>query len=199
MRRQLSLAAAFLILGSLASAADARTRAPGTIECTDHRGCFSTGLAREHVRSATHRPAHRAHRAAPGPRHAGLAAIRSVNGRVAYVAASAAGRFQAFIHDLEATGYRIGVMGGWRRHGSCRGCNMHPRGLALDIDQVARNRTTRQLPGSVSAIAARHGLLHGAVWRNPDAGHFEVAGHGAGGWPQALIRRRSYATALPQG
>jgi hypothetical protein len=53
-------------------------------------------------------------------------------------------------------------------------CNMHPRGLAIDINQTGRNRVTRRFPSGVTALAAQHGLLHGAVWNNADAGHFEL-------------------------
>ena len=53
-------------------------------------------------------------------------------------------------------------------------CNMHPRGLAIDINQTGRNRVTRRFPSGVTALAAQYGLLHGAVWNNADAGHFEL-------------------------
>jgi hypothetical protein len=51
---------------------------------------------------------------------------------------------------------------------------MHPRGLAIDINQTGRNRVTHRFPAGVTAMAERHGLLHGAVWNNADAGHFEL-------------------------
>jgi len=131
------------------------------------------------------------------PSRNGLAAVTSASGKVAWVAPSAAGQFQGFVRDLEASGYRIDFMGGWRRHGSCRGCNMHPAGLAIDIDQIARNRLWRgkRLPEAATAIASRWGLLHGAVWRNADAGHFEVARRGAGGWPQRFADQKAMAIA----
>jgi len=103
-----------------------------------------------------------------------LSLIRAASGATACIARSAAGAFQGFVSALEATGYRIDFMGGWRAHGSCRQCNMHPRGLALDINQTGRNRVTRRLPAGVTALAAHYGLLHGAVWSNADAGHFEL-------------------------
>jgi hypothetical protein len=103
-----------------------------------------------------------------------LSLIRAASGATACIAHSAAGAFQGFVSALEATGYRIDFMGGWRAHGSCRQCNMHPRGLALDINQTGRNRVTRRLPSGVTALAAHYGLLHGAVWSNADAGHFEL-------------------------
>lgn len=102
---------------------------------------------------------------APAPSHA-----------VACVARRAAGAFQGFVDSLAAEGYRIAFMGGWRAHGSCRRCTMHPRGLAIDINQVGRNRVTRPLPDGTTELAARYGILHGAVWAHPDTGHFELAG-----------------------
>lgn len=105
------------------------------------------------------------------------------------VAASHAHRFQGFVNDLEASGYRISIMTGWRSWGSCRGCDRHPKGLAIDIDQIARNKLIRgkRLPGNVTAIAARHGLFHGALWRNADGGHFEVQARNARApWPRTL-------------
>jgi hypothetical protein len=118
-----------------------------------------------HVRTVKHESSH------------GCGALAAVHaGRaVACVARSAVGAFQAFVSALESTGYRIDFMGGWWAHGSCRGCNMHPRGLAIDINQTARNRVTRRFPSGVTELAARYGILHGAVWHNADTGHFEVA------------------------
>lgn len=127
-----------------------------------------------------------------------LATIASSAGRTAKVGARHAAQFQALVRDLEAMGYRIDFMGGWRASGSCRGCDAHPAGRALDINQKRRNVVTKPLPADVDAIAARHGLCHGRIWSNPDAGHFEVAsGSAAGscrqiagsGWPYAAVER----------
>lgn len=104
-----------------------------------------------------------------------LVTIKASNGKTAKVAASYSRQFQAFINDLERAGYRIDFIGGWRKHGSCRRCDSHPAGRAIDVNQTARNRVTRKLPPNIATIAARHGLCHGAIWGNPDRGHFEVA------------------------
>lgn len=111
------------------------------------------------------------------PAHARLVTVKTAAGIPITVAAQAARNFTGFVAELVAAGYRISFMGGWRRHGSCRRCNMHPRGLAIDINQTGRNRVTRALPAGVTAMAARHGLTHGAIWRHPDQGHFELARH----------------------
>lgn len=104
-----------------------------------------------------------------------LVTIKASNGRTAKVAARYSSQFQGFIADLELAGYRIDFIGGWRAHGSCRRCDAHPAGRAIDVNQTARNRVTRRLPPNITTIAARHGLCHGAIWGNPDRGHFEVA------------------------
>ena len=104
-----------------------------------------------------------------------LETIRSSHGATAEVAARAAPSFRCLIRGLEATGYQIDCMGGYRRHGSVPH-SLHPLGLALDINQVGRGRVTRRLPRSATSIAAGCGLLHGAVWKNQDQGHFQVMG-----------------------
>jgi hypothetical protein len=104
----------------------------------------------------------------------GLSIVRASSGAIACVASSAVGAMQGFVSALEATGYRIDFMGGWRAHGSCRRCDMHPRGLAIDINQTGRNRVTHRFPPGVTQLAAHYGLLHGAVWQSADTGHFEL-------------------------
>jgi hypothetical protein len=144
----------------------------------DARGLCATPVAqRKRVRVGRWDQSRRAHvvRRGSGAGCGGsLSAVRAQSGAVACVASHAAAKFQAFVTALEATGYRIDFMGGWRRHGSCRGCNMHPRGLAIDINQTGRNRVTRRFPTGVTALAEQNGLLHGAVWQHADAGHFEL-------------------------
>ena len=82
---------------------------------------------------------------------------------------------------------------------------MHPRGLAIDINQTGRSRVTHGFPAGVTALAARYGLLHGAVWPHPDVGHFELMSASAslhGAYASAdRIRRRTarHATATMSG
>jgi hypothetical protein len=140
-----------------------------------HNSCVRPTSARKRVRVGRATDAHRAHVSRAHASCGGkLSTVRAASGAIACVTASTAAKFQGFVSELEATGYRIDFMGGWRAHGSCRGCNMHPRGLAIDINQTGRNRVTRRFPPGVTAMAERHGLLHGAVWANADAGHFEL-------------------------
>jgi len=134
-----------------------------------------------------------------------MAAVHARSGATACVSSSAASNFQEFVSALESTGYHIDFMGGWRSHGSCRRCDMHPRGLAIDINQTGRSRVTHGFPAGVTALAARYGLLHGAVWPHPDVGHFELASASAslhGVYASAdRVRRRSarHATATMSG
>lgn len=93
------------------------------------------------------------------------------------VAASAASKFEGFCSAMVSAGYpaKSGQVDGWRGHGSCRSCDMHPRGLAIDYDQVSRDHVTIRISRSeASDIAHRYGLISGGDWCHGDLGHFEV-------------------------
>lgn len=106
--------------------------------------------------------------------------VRAANGASATVATSAVGAFQCLVGALEATGYKIQFMGGWRRHGSVRG-SLHPAGLALDINQLRRNVTRPVMPANEVALANGCGLVSGAQWANGDSGHFQLGGWAGSG------------------
>jgi hypothetical protein len=212
MRHQSSLAAiAVVLVATSIRPADARQERSfvqsagcgaavmGSEAGDAHSFCVHPSAARKRVRLGRSSESRRPQVSRSGVSCGGtLSAVRARSGATACVASNVAARFQAFVSDLESTGYRIDFMGGWRRHGSCRQCNMHPRGLAIDINQTGRNRVTRRLPAGVTAMAERHGLLHGAVWANADAGHFELLS--ASPTRYAYARRRpmdAYASALP--
>ena len=112
------------------------------------------------------------------PAGRGLVALKTRSGKRYVVSARHAGKFKCIVGKLEASGYRIAFLGGYaRRKIAGRSVwSKHADGLALDINQTARNRVSRRLPASTTAMARACGLLHGAVWRNPDQGHFEVPG-----------------------
>jgi hypothetical protein len=91
------------------------------------------------------------------------------------VVAWAGERFQGLIRDLEDAGYKIGgpgcLSGGHMRH------SKHHWGGACDFfGQYARDRTRlRQPPPQLQiALARKHGLISGCMWRNRDCGHFEA-------------------------
>lgn len=79
--------------------------------------------------------------------------------------------FQCLLGKLETAGYRIDDLGGYASRGNA---SAHPTGNALDINQVSRNVVTRPLPPNATEMARDCGLVHGAVWSNPDQGHFEM-------------------------
>jgi len=188
MRHVSSMTAiAALLVATSVGAADARqarsyvhaTACGGRVmgsEVGDASGnCVRAATTRKRVRTARSSGVRRAHVSRGGASCGGkLSTVRAASGAIACVASHTAAKFQAFVTELESTGYRIDFMGGWRAHGSCHGCNMHQRGLAIDINQTGRNRVTHRFPAGVTAMAERHGLLHGAVWNNADAGHFEL-------------------------
>ncbi len=140
-----------------------------------HGSCTHETAALNHV-DVSRRARSRVVRVTPRGASCGgrLSAVRAHSGAIACVASRAASAFQGFVTALESSGYRIDFMGGWRAHGSCRECNMHPRGLAIDINQTGRNRVTHRFPAGPTELAARYGLLHGAIWGNADTGHFEL-------------------------
>lgn len=116
------------------------------------------------------------------PAHAGN--LRSKSGAVATVSHSAVAAFQCLVNALEAQGYPIKFMGGWRARGSVRG-SLHPAGLALDINQHSRNVTRPRMPPNEVALANACGLISGAQWRRGDSGHFQL-----GGWSGHVRKHR---------
>ena len=199
---------ALVVAGSIQTS-EARARSSHHSTRTVSHAAVRATASRERVRFGARRYA-RLGRSAPQVSRGGgcggsLTAVHARSGATACVTSSAAGNFQEFVSALESTGYRIDFMGGWRSHGSCRRCDMHPRGLAIDINQTGRSRVTRGFPSGVTALAARYGLLHGAVWPHPDVGHFELVSASAsmhGVYASAdRVRRRGarHATATMSG
>jgi hypothetical protein len=116
------------------------------------------------------------------PAHAGIVKARS--GATATVADRAVSTFQCIVDRLEGQGYPVRFLGGYRRHGSVRH-SLHPMGLALDINQYARNRTRPRMPSNEIAIANGCGAVSGAQWRHADSGHEQI-----GGWTGSGHERR---------
>lgn len=109
----------------------------------------------------------------------GVGQVRSSKtGATARVGAAYAGRFQAYINDLETSyGSSIRFMGGNRR-GHCSSRHMHSCGKALDLCQLSRGRVDPRchLPAraTIASIANRHGLFEGGQWCHSDYGHAQV-------------------------
>lgn len=114
----------------------------------------------------------------------GLTTVRTLSAKCFTVARRYAAQFAGFVHELERSGYKIELIGGYARRyidprftGGRRMLSQHARGMAIDINQTGRNHVTRRFPSNVTAMAARWGLTHGAVWSSPDTGHFEISAH----------------------
>lgn len=114
--------------------------------------------------------------------------IRARSGATAHVGDRAVGAFQCLVRKLEAAGYRIRFMGGWRAHGSVRH-SLHPAGLALDVNQIARNVTRPRMPHNEIALANACGLISGAQWGRADSGHFQLGGWAGRGHGRHYARR----------
>lgn len=121
-------------------------------------------------------------------------------GSTARVARQYAGRFQAYVDDLEDHGARVLSMGGFRGHGPCTQRHKHRCGRALDVCQLSRGvvdaRCHLPSPNEMRRIAAAHGLVEGGRWCHGDYGHAEVAP----GAPLCAHRRYSVGRAVyPHG
>jgi hypothetical protein len=185
--------------------------------CDVMRPCFGDGAplfdfedraaaGRSRLSAVRHGSSHRSHReiskglarvlAEGAGRVAGV--VRSSSGATAHVASRATGAFQCLVSALDRQGYPIRFMGGWRAHGSVR-ASLHPAGLALDINQYARNVTRPRMPHNEIALANSCGLISGAQWANSDSGHFQLGGWSGGGRHYASRRhshrREHYANA----
>lgn len=132
------------------------------------------------------------------PVRPGYVSIKTASGQRAVVAASVAPRFVAFLRDLEATGYRIKELGGYayRRIAGTRHLSKHAFGLAIDVNQLERDRVSVPMNrGLVSRLASSNGLCSGGDWRRGDLGHFEACGSAGrrSGRRLARARHRAYA------
>ena len=99
-------------------------------------------------------------------------------GARARVGTAYAGRFQAYIDDLENNyGARVLFMSGIRR-GRCSISSEHPCGKALDVCQLRRGVVDPRchLPSRVALgkIAISHGLFEGGRWCDSDYGHAQI-------------------------
>jgi hypothetical protein len=102
------------------------------------------------------------------------ALVRASNGIGAYVHPYAVDAFKCVLNGFEnTTRLRIVWVGGY---GCRRNKSNHPRGLAMDINQYARDRTKPVVPRRPGVQIAHDckNVTSGAVWRNPDNGHFEI-------------------------
>jgi len=118
-----------------------------------------------------------------------LSSLSTKSGKSFKVASVVSGQFAGFISDLEATGYKIKSIGGYREAGTGGGTGpadpdydkerySHPYGAAIDInpDQNPYGKSlVTDMPSNISQIAAKHGLGWGGNFRRTkDAMHFSA-------------------------
>lgn len=118
-----------------------------------------------------------------------LTTLTTQSGKSFQVASIVANQFKGFITDLEATGYKIDVIGGWRPAGTGGGTGpadadydknryAHPYGASIDINPTKNpygKALVTDMPDNIGEIAAKHGLGWGGAWSSvKDAMHFSA-------------------------
>ena len=122
----------------------------------------------------------------PGFEKTNLVSVTLGNGKSVMVNKYAAGAFQGFLRDLEASGYPINSIGGYalRDKAGGGGISQHAYGNALDINPGANpflrgagREAVTDMPPNISQMAAKWGLSWGGDWKSSkDAMHFEYTG-----------------------
>ena len=122
--------------------------------------------------------------AAPTNGNISLATIRTASGVTAQVRADLAENFQGFIRELEATGYRISTLSGYRPGATVKNLDgedtgrpsAHGAAASIDINggtNPHRRNLVTDLPSNVGDIARKWGLGWGGNWASSkDAMHF---------------------------
>lgn len=112
--------------------------------------------------------------AALAPAHAALVRVGTAAGIGITVQASLAGRFEGFIRDIVAAGYRPRRIGCYAPHGHVRH-SRHHFGAACDFDQRGWGRTAPFMRRA-GDIARAWGLRDGCGFRRSDCGHIDDGG-----------------------
>lgn len=176
------LIAAIAVLFACATSASAR-EIGDQYDSISGIGPRSIVVAHHHAQQPRqHRQAVAQHREPAVATHSsgGLVTIETVAKIPITVAASVANKFADLIADLAEHGYMPKEIGCYARGGHIR-ASFHYRGLACDIDQLARNRTNKFLyTKEAHAIIKEHGLDDGCDFG--DCGHisFGEIGHSGG-------------------
>jgi hypothetical protein len=103
---------------------------------------------------------------------------------------SAVDALKCVVNGLQKAGLPIKTLWGY----GCRPLSNsnHPRGLAVDVDQYARDRTSPPVPRQQGVDIARScNVTSGAVLRNPENGHFEVRSMSRGAQARAAPVKRA--------
>lgn len=122
--------------------------------------------------------------------------VKTNDGVGAEVHPAAKENFECLFKALEDNKYPMSFIYGY----ACRplATSNHPRGLAVDINQHSRDVTSPNIYRwrSATQLARNCNLTHGAVWRNPDAGHFEMRSQSR---RQQEQKRREHPASPPKG
>jgi hypothetical protein len=107
-----------------------------------------------------------------------LAKITTESGKSAWVAEEHAAKFQGFINDLEATGYKINDLGGYNYRPNVNNpkyLSYHGLGAAIDINTAQNPNGTNKtdMPKETADLARKHGLGWGMSFQDPM--HFSAA------------------------
>lgn len=116
-----------------------------------------------------------------------LVSLTTKSGKSFQVAKALAPRFQGFVNELEATGYRIRAIGGYRpdeqKNVDGKGPQFaHPYGAAIDINPDTNGpfgTYNTDLPSNIEAVAKKYGLGWGRHFK--DAMHFSAMKREYGG------------------
>jgi hypothetical protein len=118
-----------------------------------------------------------------------LSTLTTRSGQSFQVASAVSGQFKGFISDLEANGYKIKSIGGYRKAGTGGGTGpadpdydkerySHPYGGSIDINPSQNpygKSLVTDMPSNISEISAKHGLGWGGNWNSvKDAMHFSA-------------------------
>ena len=130
---------------------------------------MSAGTTPADAKHHRHHKRHVARHTTTGLPHGSLVTVPTAAGIRITVAASVAPRFQGFISDIVAAGYRPRHIGCYASGGHVPN-SRHYAGAACDFDQSGWGRTASFMY-HVRAIASAHGLRDGCSFR--DCGHID--------------------------
>ena len=101
--------------------------------------------------------------------------VRATNGKGDLVHPVAVETLSCVVKGLERIGLNIKAIGGYGCRaplGRSGAVSNHPKGLAIDVNQYARDRTNPTVPRAQGIEIARScNAVSGAVWHDPDNGH----------------------------
>lgn len=126
-----------------------------------------------------------------------LAKITTESGKSTWVAEEHAAKFQGFINDLQATGYKINDLGGYNYRANVNNpkyLSYHGLGAAIDINPAQNPNGTNKtdMPKETADLARKWGLGWGMSFQDPM--HFSAAKSEGG---SVVIPRQEYFANSP--